>query len=171
MDVKSAFINGYLNEEVYVAQPKGFIDPIYPQHVYKLNEALYRLKQAPRAWQEHLTIYLSHKGFSRGSVDKTLFINKSETYMVIAQIYVDIMQSEFKMSMVRELSYFLGLQIKQRKEEIFISQEKYANNIVKKFGLDKSQQKRTPAATHVKITKDSDGETIDNKLCKSMIGS
>ncbi|KAA0052830.1 putative mitochondrial protein [Cucumis melo var. makuwa] len=75
------------------------------------------------------------------------------------------------MSMVGELSCFLGLQIKQRKEGIFIAQEKYAKNIVKKFGLDKSQQQRTPAATYVKITKDSDGESINHKHYRSMIGN
>ena len=72
--------------------------------------------------------------------------------------------------MVGELSYFLGLQIKQEKVGIFISQEKYANNIVKKFRLDKSQQKRTHVATHVKITEDSETKTVDNKLYRSMFG-
>lgn len=75
------------------------------------------------------------------------------------------------MSMVEELSFSLGLQIKQEKDEIFISHEKYAKNIVKKFGLNKSQHKRTPVATYVKITKDSEAEAVDNKLYKSMIGS
>ena len=74
MDVKSAFLNGYLNEEVYVAQPKGFIDFEFPQHVYKLNKALYRLKQTPRVWNERLTIYVGCKGYFRGRADKTLFI-------------------------------------------------------------------------------------------------
>ena len=81
------------------------------------------------------------------------------------------MQSEFEMSMVGELSCFLVLQIKQRKEGIFITEEKYAKNIVKRFGLDKSHQKRTLVATHVKITKDSDGESVDHKLYRSMIRS
>ncbi|KAL0560542.1 hypothetical protein IC582_000947 [Cucumis melo] len=179
MDVKSAFLNGYLNEEVYVAQPNGFIDLVYPQYVCKFNKALYGLMQAPRAWYERVTIYLSHKGYFRGGAYKTLFINKSKIDMIVAQIYVDdiifggfpkklfnnfidIMQSEFEMSIIGELSCFLG---------IFISHKKYAKNIVKKFELDKSQQKRTPAVTHVKITKDSDGDIVDNKLYRSMIGS
>ncbi|KAL0539708.1 hypothetical protein IC582_023924 [Cucumis melo] len=188
MDVKSAFLNGYLNEEVYVAQPKGFIDSEFPQHVYKLNKALYELKQAPKAWYERLTIYLSCKGYSRGEADKTLFIHKTNEKLTVAQIYVDdiifrgfpqdlvnnfidIMKSEFKMSMVGELSCFMGLQIKQRSEDIFISQEKYAKNIVKSFGLEQSRHKRTPAMTHVKITKDTNGTIVDHKLYKSMIGS
>ncbi|KAL4026017.1 hypothetical protein IC575_014424 [Cucumis melo] len=188
MDVKSAFLNGYLNVEVYVAQPKGFINHEYPQYVYKLNKALYGLKRSPRAWYERLTVYLGHKGYSRGGADKTLFVNRSDKDLIIAQIYVDdiilggfceelvknfinIMQPELEISMVGELSYFLGLQIKQRKEGIFITQKKYAKNLVKKFCLEKSQQKRTLATTHVKITKDITGESVDHKLYRSMIGS
>ena len=132
MDVKRVFLNGYLNEEVYVVQPKGFTDPMYPQHVYKLNKALYGLKQVLRAWYEQLTVYLGHKGYSREGANKILFVNKSDKDFIVAQIYVDdiifegfpeelfknfieIMQSEFETSMVGELSCFLGLQIKQRK--------------------------------------------------------
>ncbi|KAL4022640.1 hypothetical protein IC575_016384 [Cucumis melo] len=180
MDVKSALQNGYLNEEVYVAQPKGFVDYEFPQHVYKLNKALYVLKQAPKAWYERLTIYLGNKEYSRGGTDKILFTNRTNSDLIVAQIYVDniefggfpkahvdnfidIMKSEFEMSMVEELSCFLVLQIKQRSEGIFISQEKHVKNIVKKFGLDQSQHKRTPAVTHVKITKDINGTTVDHK--------
>ncbi|TYK22111.1 gag-pol polyprotein [Cucumis melo var. makuwa] len=130
MDVKSTFLNENLNEEVYVAQPKGFIDHVNPQQVYKLNKALYGLKQALRAWYERLTVYLGHKGYSRG-----------------------------------------GLQIKQIKKDMFTTQEKYAKNLVKKFGLDQSQQKWTPTATHVKITRDITKESVDHKLYRSMIGS
>ncbi|KAL4026627.1 hypothetical protein IC575_015063 [Cucumis melo] len=141
IDVKSAFLNGYLNEEVYVAQPKGFIDSKFHQHVYKLNKALCGLKQAPKAWYERLTIYFSCKGYSTGRADKTLFIHGMNDNLIVAQIYVDdiifggfpqdlvnnfidIMKLEFEMSMVGELSCFLSLQIKQRSEGIFISQEK-----------------------------------------------
>ena len=74
MDVKSSFLNGYLSEEVYVAQPKGFIDPIHGDHVYKLRKALYGLKQAPRAWYERLSTYLSQQRYLRGGVDQTMFI-------------------------------------------------------------------------------------------------
>ncbi|KAA0053560.1 putative gag-pol polyprotein [Cucumis melo var. makuwa] len=141
MDVKSAFLNGYLNEEVYVAQLKGFVDSEHPKHVYKLNKALYGLKQAPRAWYNRLTVYLRGRGYSRGEIDKTLFIHRKSDQLLAAQIYVDdiifggfpqdlvnnfinIMQSKFEMSMVGELSCFLGLQIKQKNDDIFISQEK-----------------------------------------------
>ncbi|KAL0556159.1 hypothetical protein IC582_004669 [Cucumis melo] len=84
MDVKSAFLNGYLYEEVYVAQPKGFIDPEFSQYVYKLNKALYGLKQAPRTWYERLIMYLGKRGYSRGETDKTLFINRTSTDLIVA---------------------------------------------------------------------------------------
>ncbi|TYK03438.1 gag-pol polyprotein [Cucumis melo var. makuwa] len=188
MDVKSAFLNGYLNEEVYVAQPKGFVDSEHPKHVYKLNKALYGLKQAPRAWYDRLTVYLRGKGYSKGEIDKTLFIHRKSDQLLVAQIYVDdiifgefpqdllnnfinIMQSEIEMSMVGELSCFLGLQIKQKNDDILISQEKYARNMVKKFGLEQARNKRTPAATHVKLTKNTEGAEVDHKLYKSIVGN
>ncbi|KAL0537572.1 hypothetical protein IC582_026551 [Cucumis melo] len=181
MDVKSAFLNGYLNEEVYVAQPKGFVDFEHPKHVYKLNKALYGLKQAPRAWYDRLTVYLRGKGYSRGEIDKTMFIHRKSDQLLVAQIYADniifggfsqdlvnnfinIMESEFKMSMVRELSCFLGLQIKQKNDDIFISQEKYARNMVKKFGLEQARNKRTPVVTHVKLIKNTEGAEVNQKL-------
>ncbi|KAL6340170.1 hypothetical protein AAG906_040606 [Vitis piasezkii] len=142
MDVKSAFLNGILNEEVYVEQPKRFQDPRYPNHVYRLRKALYGLKQAPRAWHERLASYLLKKGFMRVGVDQMLFIKRNDKVFLVAQIYVDDivfgstsnecaldfakeMKSEFEMSMVRELTYFLGFQVKQLKDGIFLSQSKY----------------------------------------------
>lgn len=126
MDVKSAFLNGYLNEDVYVEQPKGFIDPTFPNHVYKLKKALYGLKQAPRAWYERLTEFLINHGYRKGGIDKTLFVKENYGKHMIALIYVDDimfggmsddmvqhfvkqMQYEFEMSLVGELAYFLGL--------------------------------------------------------------
>ncbi|KAA0062784.1 putative mitochondrial protein [Cucumis melo var. makuwa] len=125
---------------------------------------------------------------TKGEIDKTLFINRTNTDLIVTQIYVDdiifggfpktlvdnfinIMKSEFEMSLVGELSCFLGLQIKQGSEGMFISQEKYAKNLVKKFGLDQSQHKRTLVATHAKITKDMVGTEVDHKLYRSMIRS
>ncbi|TYK07189.1 putative mitochondrial protein [Cucumis melo var. makuwa] len=89
MDVKSVFLNGYLFEEVYVAQPKGFVDPVHQDHVYKLRKALYGLKQAPRAWYERLSTYLLQQGYQRGSADQTMFIYRQGTDFLIVQIYVD----------------------------------------------------------------------------------
>ena len=89
MDVKCAFLNGFLNEEVFVEQPKGFQDPHFPDHVLRLNKALYGLKQAPRAWYDWLTYYLLDRGFKRGYADRTLFIKNDENYLLVAQVYVD----------------------------------------------------------------------------------
>ena len=89
MDVKSAFLNGYIEEEVYVRQPLGFENPKFPNHVFKLHKALYGLKQAPRAWYECLKAFLLEKGFKMGSVDKTLFLLKQGTDILLVQIYVD----------------------------------------------------------------------------------
>ena len=126
MDVKSAFLNGMLQEEVYVEQPKVFVDPHRPDDVYKLKRAFYGLKQAPRAWYDRLIAYLTKHGFKRGSIDTTLFIRNDKNSFVVAQIYVDNivfgatndslahsftdeMKAMFEMNMVGELTYFLGL--------------------------------------------------------------
>ena len=153
MDVKSAFLNGMLQEEVYVEQPKGFVDPHRLDDVYKLKRALYGLKKAPRAWYDRLTTYLTKHGFKRGSVDTTVFIRKDKNSFVVAQIYVDDivfcatndslalsfadeMKAMFEMNMIGELTYFLGLQVKQTDSEIYINQAKYTRNLVNRFGLD-----------------------------------
>ena len=150
MDVKSAFLNGYINELVYVEQPPGFEDGKKPNHVYKLRKALYGLKQAPRAWYERLMDFLLSKGFKMGKVDTTLFIKKLGNNLFVMQIYVDdiifgspnqdfceefgkMVASEFEMSMIGEFSYFLGLEIKQMKNGTFVSQGKYIKDMLKKF--------------------------------------
>ena len=138
MDVKCAFLNGFLNEEVFVEQPKGFQDPHFSDHVLRLKKAVYEMKQAPRAWYDRLTNYLLDRGFQRGYIDRTLFVKKDENYLLVAQVYVDDivfratvdaraikffkeMKKEFEMCMVGELTFFLGLKVKQRKDGIFIS--------------------------------------------------
>jgi len=89
MDVKSAFLNGFLNEEVYVSQPPGFEDHLYPNRVFKLKKALYGLKQAPRQWHERLSNFLLSKEYARGVVDKTLFTRKHASDVILVQVYVD----------------------------------------------------------------------------------
>ena len=187
MDVKSAFLNGMLQGEVYVEQLKGFIDPHKPDDVYKLKRALYGLKQAPRAWYDRLTAYLTEHGFKRGYADTILFIRNDKNSFVVAQIYVDDivfgatndslahsfadeMKAMFEMSMVGELTYFLGLQVKQTDSGIYINQAKYARNLVKRFGLDNAAHPRTPMAANAKLTNDLSSESVDFTLYKSMIG-
>ncbi|KAK0588363.1 hypothetical protein LWI29_000056 [Acer saccharum] len=188
MDVKSAFLNGFLQEEVFVEQPKGFVDAHHPNHVYRLRKALYGLKQASRAWYERLTQFLVDNNYTRGSVDKTLFIKRDNDELFIAQIYVDdivfgstnntkvqqfvdVMSLEFEMSLVGELSYFLGLQIRQMHDGIFITQAKYAKNLVKKFGLEKAKHCDTPMSTTLKLSKDASGKSVEQTLYRGMIGS
>ena len=89
MDVKTAFLNEILKEDVYMAQPKGFIDPHFPDHVLYLKKALYWLKQAPRAWYDQLTQYLVSHGFTRGKANQTLFIKREDGELIVAQVYVD----------------------------------------------------------------------------------
>nr|GEU79731.1 reverse transcriptase domain-containing protein [Tanacetum cinerariifolium] len=151
MDVKTAFLYGPLKEEVYVNQPDGFVDPYHPDKVYRLKKALYGLKQAPRAWYDELSTFLVSKGFSKGSIDPTLFITKHKGDILLVQIYVDdiifgstslkllkqfekLMHSKFEMSMIGELKFFLGIQIHQSPRCIFINQAKYAQEILIKHG-------------------------------------
>ncbi|KAK8674769.1 hypothetical protein V6N13_032872 [Hibiscus sabdariffa] len=188
MDVKSAFLNGFINEEVYVEQPPGFEDPKFPNHVFKLSKALYGLKQAPRAWYERLSNFLVEKGFNKGNVDTTLFIKNDGKDILVVQIYVDdiifgstnellcqdfakLMQGEFEMSMMGELSFFLGLQIKQSKDGIFINQAKYIKEKLKKFGMENMKPQATPMSSSIKLDKDEEGKCVDSKLYRSMIGS
>ena len=150
MDVKSAFLNGELREEVYVQQPPGFENSKHPNHAYFLDKALYGLKQAPRAWYEKLSNFLLSNGFERGTTDITLFFKKKKDEILLVQIYVDdiifgstkdkyykdfenLMKSEFEISMMGELTFFLGLQVKQTSEGTFINQSKYVSDIISKF--------------------------------------
>ncbi|GJV54408.1 retrovirus-related pol polyprotein from transposon TNT 1-94 [Tanacetum coccineum] len=161
MDVKSSFLNEFINEEVYIAQPPSFIDFEKPNYVYKLKKALYGLKQAPKAWYDRLKAFLIKHEYSTGMVDNTLFTNKSKSHLIIVQMYVDdiifgstrknlcddfakIMHDEFEMSMVGELNFFLGLQIKQMEDGIFLNQSKYIKEMLKKFGLEDSKPTKTP---------------------------
>jgi hypothetical protein len=161
MDVKSAFLNGPISEEVYVEQPPSFEDPQFPNHVYKLHKALYGLKQAPREWYECLMEFLVKKGFEIGKPDPTLFTRKQGNNLFVCQIYVDdiifgstnqiwvekfsrIMTKRFEMSMMGELKFFLGFQIKQLKDGTFISQTKYTNDMLKKFDMNNAKPIKTP---------------------------
>ncbi|KAL8147667.1 hypothetical protein AgCh_005113 [Apium graveolens] len=187
MDVKSAFLNGELEEEVYVEQPPGFVDTKHPDYVYRLDKALYGLKQAPRAWYETLAQFLLESGFNRGTIDKTLFYLNHGKDLLLVQIYVDdiifgstndklckkfakLMQSRYQMSMMGELSYFLGLQVKQNEEGTFICQTKYTRNLLKKFGMQDCSSASTPMATATKLDKDI-GKSVDITDYRGMIGS
>ncbi|GJU15008.1 retrovirus-related pol polyprotein from transposon TNT 1-94 [Tanacetum coccineum] len=188
IDVKSAFLNGFINEEVYVAQPPGFIDFEKQDHVYKLKKALYGLKQAPKVWYDRLKAFLIKNEYKIGMVDNTLFTKKKSSNIIIVQIYVDdiilgstcqdmcdefakIMHDEFEMSMMGELNFFLGLQIKQMEDGIFFNQSKYIKEMLKKFGLEESKPMKTPMSSDTKLTKDEECESVDSTKYQGMIGS
>ncbi|GJX35181.1 retrovirus-related pol polyprotein from transposon TNT 1-94 [Tanacetum coccineum] len=188
MDVKTAFLNGNLREEVYVSQPDGFVDKDKPNHVYKLKKALYGLKQAPRAWYDMLSSFLISQDFSKGLVDPTLFIRRDGKELLLVQIYVDdiifaastpelcdlfskIMCSKFKMSMMGKISFFLGLQISQSPRGIFINQSKYALESLKKYGFDSCDPVDTPMVEKSKLDEDKEGKAIDPSHYHGMIGT
>ncbi|GJV77993.1 putative ribonuclease H-like domain-containing protein [Tanacetum coccineum] len=162
MDVKNAFLYGKIEEEVYVCQPLGFEDPDFPDRVYKVEKALYGLHQAPRAWYETLLTYLLDNGFQGGKIDKTLFIRKTR---------FEKMHKKFQISSMGELTFFLGLQVKQKDDGIFISQDKYVIEILKKFGFNDVKTASTPMETQMPVLKDEDGEEVDVYLYRSMIDS
>ncbi|GJU41030.1 putative ribonuclease H-like domain-containing protein [Tanacetum coccineum] len=187
MDVKSAFLYGNITEEVYVNQPLGFVDPHHPNKVYKVIKALYGLHQAPRAWYERLSTFLLKHGYRRGAIDKTLFIKRDSKDIMLVQVYVDdiifgstqtsmvkefeeLMQKEFKMSSMGELTFFLGLQVKQSTAGIFISQDKYVKDILNKFDFRTIKPATTPIEAHKALGKDEEGEDVDVHLYRSMIG-
>jgi hypothetical protein len=188
MDVKSAFLNGPIKKEVYVEQPLGFEDSKYPNHVYKLSKALYGLKQAPRAWYECLLDFLITNGFKVGKANPTLFTKTVVEYLFVCQIYVDdiifgstnkstceefsrIMIKKFEMSMLGEFKYFLGFHIKQLQEGTFISQTKYIQYILKKFGMKDGKPIKTPMGINGHLDLDTEGKSVDQKVYRSMIGS
>jgi hypothetical protein len=181
MDVKSAFLNSLIKEEVYVEQPLGFEDEEYPNHVYKLHNALCGLKQAPIAWYECLRDFLIENGFRIGKTDYTLFTRKIGKDLFVCQIYVDdiifgstnasfceefskIMTDRFEMSMMGELKYFFSSQIKQLEDGTFISQTKYALDLLKKFGMDKANPIKTHMGTNGHLDLDMGGKSVDQKV-------
>nr|GEU36064.1 hypothetical protein [Tanacetum cinerariifolium] len=188
IDVKSTFLYRTIEEEVYVCQPLGFDDPGHPDKVYKVVKALYGLHQAPRAWYETLATYLLENGFHRGHIDQTLFIKKKKGDILLVQIYVDdiifgatnkdlcksfekLMKDKFQISSMGEFTFFLGLQVKQKEDGIFINQDKYVAEILKKFGLTEGKSASTPIDTEKPLLKDPDGEDVDVQIYRSMIGS
>ncbi|GJT16168.1 putative ribonuclease H-like domain-containing protein [Tanacetum coccineum] len=186
MDVKCAFLYGTIEEEVYVCQPPGFVNLEFLEKVYKVEKALYGLHQVPRAWYETLSTYLLDNRFHRGQIDKTLFIKRLKGDILLVQVYVDdiifgstkkslcdefeqIMHNRFQMSSMGELTFFLGLQVKQKEDGIFISQDKYVGEILKKFGFSSIRTANTPMETNKALTKDEDGEDVDIYLYKFQV--
>ncbi|KAK1650243.1 hypothetical protein QYE76_068048 [Lolium multiflorum] len=188
MDVKSAFLNGPLHEEVYVKQPPGFEDLNFPNHVYKLDKALYGLKQAPRAWYEHLKELLVDRGFDVGLIDPTLFTKRVNGELFVCQLYVDdiifgstnkafndefskLMTDRFEMSMMGEMKFFLGFEIKQLREGTFINQAKYLQDMLKRFKMTELKGVATPMVTKCHLALDPNGKEVDQKEVRPLTES
>nr|GEW50107.1 hypothetical protein [Tanacetum cinerariifolium] len=188
IDLKSAFLYETIEDEVYVCQPLRFKDPDYLDKVYKVVKALYGLHQAPRAWYTTLADYLLENGFQKGKIDHTLFIKKQKGDILLVQVYVDdiifgstnkalckafekLMKDKFQMSSMGELTFFLGLQVKQKADGIFFSQDNYVAKILRKFGLTDGKSASTPIDTEKPLLKDPNGEDVDVHIYRLMIGS
>ncbi|GKC35044.1 putative ribonuclease H-like domain-containing protein, partial [Tanacetum coccineum] len=183
-----AILYGTIKEEVYVTQPPGFKDPDHPYNVYKVVKALYGLHQAPRAWYETLANYLLGNGFKSGKIDQTLFIKKQKGDILLVQVYVDdiifgstnkelctafekLMKDKFQMSSMGEPTFFLGLQVTQKEDGIFISQDKYVAEILKKFNYTDVKSASTLVDLEKPLVKDGYADDVDVHLYRSMIGS
>eukprot|EP00253_Pinus_taeda_P030538 PITA_30538 len=160
MDVKSSFLNGDL-EEVYIEQPDGFILGNDPNLVCRFKKALYGLKQAPRAWYYRLDKYLHQQ-------DDIIFGSNEEA---MSQSFALVMQKEFEMSLLGELTYFLVLQIQKNEGDIFLSQTKYLKQILKKYGMEDSKPVCTPMVTGCSLSANDESAAVHQTTYRSMFGS
>ncbi|GJU35584.1 putative ribonuclease H-like domain-containing protein [Tanacetum coccineum] len=186
MDVESSFLYRKIKEEVYVCQPLGFEDPNFPVRVYNVEKAMYGLHQALRAWYETLSTYPLDNEFQRGKINKTLFIKRYKGNILLVQVYMDdiifgstkkelcnafekLMHEKFQMSSMGELTFFLGLQVEQKNDGRFISQDKYVGEILKKFRFTEVKTASTPIETQKPLLKDEDGEEVDVHMYSSQL--
>ncbi|RVW46097.1 Retrovirus-related Pol polyprotein from transposon RE1 [Vitis vinifera] len=187
LDMKSAFLNGYLEEEIFVEQPEGFAIKGKEEKVYLLKKALYGLRQAPRAWYNRIDTHLLTLGFHKSLSEFTLYIKKIEEDILIVSLYVDDllvtgsnagfvnkfkaeMEQVFEMTDLGEMSYFLGMEVHQKQNEIFIYQQKYAKEILKKFKMEECKSTSTPMNQKEKFCKEDGAKKVDEGLYRSMIG-
>ncbi|PKI72950.1 hypothetical protein CRG98_006650 [Punica granatum] len=188
MDVKSAFLNGNLEEEVYVEQPPGFVVAGQEEKVYRLKKALYRLKQAPRAWNSRIDAYFIREGFVKCPYEHSLYVKvNSGEDMLLVCLYVDdliftgnssFMAREFKQSMEKEfemidygmIRYFLSIEVQQGEDGVFISQERYAKEILKKFSMENCLPVDTPVECGIRLTKEEEGKPMNPTYYKSLVG-
>lgn len=189
LDIKSAFLQGELTEDMFIEQPKGYKKEGEPHKVYKLKKALCGLKQAPRAWFSRIEAYFLREGFERCHGEQTLFIKtNNECNILIVSLYVDdliytgdnmVMIEEFKKSMMREfemsdlgkMKYFLGIEVLQLSDGIFIDHKKYAMNVLKRFGMEGSNAILNSIVSGFKISKDETGVKVDATFYKKIVGS
>lgn len=187
LDVKSAFLNGVLQEEIYVEQPEGFVVQGEEDKVYLLKKALYGLKQAPKAWYSRIDEHLLSLGFTKSLSEATLYVKQKGSYVLIVSLYVDDllvtgdnvqMIEEFKQEMMQVfemtdlglMTYFLGLEVQQSQNEVFICQKKYAKEILKKFQMEECKAINTPMGQKEKLSKEDGASKVDEGYYRSLIG-
>ncbi|KAL8128004.1 hypothetical protein AgCh_014797 [Apium graveolens] len=189
MDVKSAFLNGVLKEEIYVNQPAGFVKKEEENKVYKLKKALYGLKQSPRAWYSQINSYFQKWGFRKCPYEHTLYFKcDSQRKFMAVSLYVDdriftgndvkmlnefkhSMMAEFKMTDLGELHHFLGIEFHQSTGGIFISQQSYAKEILQKFRMENANPVSTPCITGLKLSKEGEGKLVNSAMFRSLVGN
>ncbi|KAL5568431.1 hypothetical protein UlMin_025006 [Ulmus minor] len=184
----SAFLNGVLEEEVYIQQPSGYEFKGHEDKVLKLKKALYGLKQAPRAWNSRIDKYFQENGFNKCPYEHALYIKIKDGDILIVCLYVDdfifigsnpsmfnefkeVMTKEFEMTDMGHMTYYLGIEVQQQKHGIFISQESYAKEILKKFKMENCKPIRTPTEYGIKMSKHEEGKRVDPTFFKSLVGS
>ncbi|KAD4983048.1 hypothetical protein E3N88_19719 [Mikania micrantha] len=188
LDVKTAFLNGDLDEEIYVDQPEGFEVKGSEIKVYKLRKALYGLKQAPRAWYSKIDGYFLRNGFLRSNSEPTLYIKTSDDHEIMyVCLYVDdivctsssqemikefkaSMKLEFEMSDLGMLKFFLGLEVTQKNEGIFVCQSQYARKLLNKFGMARAKAEVTPMNAGEKLQADDESGMVDDSNYRSVVG-
>nr|KYP56954.1 Retrovirus-related Pol polyprotein from transposon TNT 1-94 [Cajanus cajan] len=188
LDVKSAFLHGELQEEVYVQQPKGFIKKGKEDHIYRLKKALYGLKQAPRAWYSKIEAYFAKERFERCSNEHTLFTKRIHDNILIVRLYVDdliftgnskdmcdefknSMKAEFDMTDLGHMRHFLGIEVIQSNTGIFICQRQYAHDVLARFNMTESNSVRNPIVPGTILSKDIEGSAVDATKFKQVVGS
>jgi hypothetical protein len=187
MDVKTTFINGEIEEEVYIEQPKGFVVHNEKSHVCRLKKSLYGLKQAPRVWYEKMDGFLMSLGFNKCNVDPNLYYHNDGNKCLILVLYVDdlfltgserliveckqALTAKFEMKDLGLMHYFLGLEVWKRTYEIFLSQGKYTMEILKKFNMTECKSMPTPMVMDLKKMSDTNSGNVDPQLYRQLIGS
>ncbi|KAK2438086.1 putative mitochondrial protein [Trifolium repens] len=189
LDVKSAFLNDKLEEEVYIEQPQGFIAKGKEDCVLKLDKALYGLKQAPRAWNLRIDEFLSKNGYSKCTVEHGIYVKgTSHNRLCIVCLYVDdllitgsskeeidkltkLLSSEFDMTNLGSLKYFLGLEFTKTSCGILIHQKKYVSDILKRFAMVNCNPANTPMETASSLNEDNEGKSVNSTHYKQIVGS
>ncbi|CAJ2657083.1 unnamed protein product [Trifolium pratense] len=188
LDVKSAFLNGPLEEVVFVTQPPGFVIKGKENMVYRLKKALYGLKQAPRAWNKRIDGFLVKQGFSKCKSEYGVYVQKSTSSIILICLYVDdllvtgsdiakiekfktVMMTEFEMTDLGEISYFLGIEFLKTSKGLMLHQRKYAGEILKRFNMSDCTYAITPMETNLKLEKNESEDAVDPTMFKQIVGS